>query len=121
MRSWGDWASRLASRVEKRAMRAVAEFSTSSRTIHPKLVAVPATNAATSAVTFQPFTYAPAAVFWQGAAPTVMNEVRSPLAGLFTAVPKGWLFQVTTVSVHDAPTLKMSSVRHTAGIAVTYS
>src|SRR5262245_19220336 len=120
MTSWGVWASVPRFFAENVLVRAVDELSTSSRSIQPLLLVLPATNAATSVVTSAPVTY-PAAWFAQPAGvPTSNESVRDPLAGLLSVVPNGWLFQVMPASVQLAVAAKRSIVRQAAGIALMY-
>src|SRR5215212_9439615 len=117
MTSWGAWASVPTSLADVVSVRAVAEPSTSSRSIHPKFVAVPATNAARSAVGLAATRYPAARFSHPTGVPTAKESDADPLAGLLSVVPKGWLFQVIAVSVQADVTRKMSSVRHAAEIA----
>src|SRR5262245_59878105 len=57
MTSWGAWARVPRFFAEKVLVHAVDELSTSSRSIQPLLLVLPATNAATSVVTSAPVTY----------------------------------------------------------------
>ena len=78
------------------------------------------TNACTSTATSHPDTYVLLVLFWHGLLPTLMDDVREPVGGLLTDVPKGWLFHVIPASVHELVTLKTSSVRHAEGSVDTY-
>src|ERR1043166_6409060 len=107
MTSCGACPNVPSSLLDKVTVRVVADPSASSRSIHPKLVVLPATNAETSVVTGPPTTYVPVAWFWQPAGvPTLKEPLRDAVGGLLMAVPKGWLFQVIPASVQVATTAK---------------
>ena len=94
--------------------------SASSRIIHPKFVAFPATKFATLVVTFHGTYCAAEPIYHPAPLPTVIEFRRVPDAGLLIPVPNGWLFHVMADCVHAEVTANTSSVRQVAaGIEVT--
>src|ERR1700724_1833290 len=96
-------------------------FSVSSRSIQPKFVVPPVTHDCTALVNVA-LRYALFAAFWPPPAEPISNDVeREAVGGLFSDVPKGWLFQVIVPSDQTDVAEKTSYVRHTTGRAGTKS